>query len=273
MKLWLAPLEGISDCAFRTLCYDYGADLTFTEMIRVDGLVKKNKSTLALLDLKNTTPTGVQLLAIKPEILKKFVQNFSSYAIDPACFNLNLGCPSPDVIVQGGGAALVKRTKRVEELVNILKKLGYPVSVKIRLGMNNVEKEHKVYLHLLQEVNADAFIIHARHARQKSSEPADWSVFQECLDTGKHIIPNGDISKIEDILYFKKLGIKEVMIGRAAVHNPSVFQLLKTGKLDSVEIVKKKYLSLMERYPSSPKFAKTFLSCLGKDVHSKKWLM
>ena len=106
-----------------------------------------------------------------------------------------------------------------------------------------------------------------------SSEPADWSVFQACLDTGKHIVPNGDISAIEDILYFKKLGIKEVMIGRAAVRNPSVFQLLKSGKLDSIDVVREKYLPLAEKYHSSPKFVKNVLSYLGKDVHSKKWLM
>ena len=199
MKLWLAPLEGVSDCAFRTLCYKHGADLTFTEMIRVDSLVKKNKSTLQLLDLKNDTPTGIQLLAVKPEQLKHFVKDFPSYAINPICFNLNLGCPSPEVIIQGGGAALVKRTKRVAELVDILKKLSYPVSVKIRLGLNAYEKEKKVYLQLLKEVDADAFIIHARHERQKSSEAADWSVYEACLETGKHIIPNGDITERKDL--------------------------------------------------------------------------
>ncbi len=273
MKLWLAPLEGVTDCAFRTLCYQYGADLTFTEMIRVDSLVKRNKSSLSLLDLKNDTPTGVQLLAVKADILKVFVRNFASFSFQPQCFNLNLGCPSPDVIVQGGGAALVKRTKRVAELVRILQTLGYPVSVKIRLGLNALEKEHKVYLHLLHEVDADAFIVHARHARQKSSEAADWSIFSECLDTGKHIIPNGDISTLEDILYFKKLGIKEVMIGRAAVHNPSIFQFLKGGKLDFLDTLQKKYLSLAKHYPSSASFQKHVLSSLGKEIHSKKWMM
>ena len=273
MKLWLAPLEGVSDCAFRTLCFAYGADLTFTEMIRVDSLVKKNTSSLGLLDLKNDTPTGIQLLAVKPEVLKHFVKDFASYAVESQCFNLNLGCPSPDVIIQGGGAALVKRTKRVSELVDILKKVGYPVSVKIRLGLNAYEKEHKVYLNLLKEVDADAFIVHARHARQKSSEPADWNVFEECLSTGKHIIPNGDIATKEDLVFFKKLGMKEVMIGRAGVRNPCVFHFLKGGKMDSVDVVKKKYLSLAIAYPSPAKYQKNVLSYLGKEIHSKKWLM
>ncbi len=273
MKLWLAPLEGVSDCAFRTLCYRHGADLTFTEMIRVDSLVKNNKSSLALLDLKNDTPTGIQLLAVKPELLKQFVKHFPSYAIDPVCFNLNLGCPSPEVIVQGGGAALVKRTKRVAELVKILKTLEYPVSVKIRLGLNSYEKEKKVYLQLLKEVDADAFIIHARHARQNSSEAADWSVFEECLHTGKHIIPNGDIAERKDIDYFKKLGIKEVMIGRAALRNPSVFQYLKGKEKVSLDVLKKEYMALTQKYTSALKYRENVLVSLGKEMHSKKWLM
>ncbi len=273
MKLWLAPLEGVSSCAFRTLCYQYGADLTFTEMIRVDSLVKKNKSSLSLLDLKNNTPTGVQLLAVKPNVLKKFVSDFESYNINPVSFNLNLGCPSPDVIVQGGGAALVKRTKRVAELVDILKKLGYPVSVKIRLGLNALEKEHKVYLPLLKDVDVDAFIIHARHARQKSSEKADWSIFEECIATGKHIIPNGDISTKEHLDYFYSLGIKEVMIGRAAVCHPSVFSLFKGGRLETIENEKKKYLELVKKYPQLPKYTENVLSSFGKGIHNTKWLM
>lgn len=273
MKLWLAPLEGVSDCAFRSLCYRYGADLTFTEMIRVDGLVKKNKSTMALLDLKNDTPTGIQLLAVKPDLLKKFVHDFSSYHVKPICFNLNLGCPSPEVIVQGGGAALVKRTKRVAELVAILQKLSYPVSVKIRLGLNAFEKEQKVYIRLLQEVEADAFIIHARHARQKSSEKADWSIFEACIATGKHIIPNGDISTIEDLDFFKTLGIKEVMIGRAAIRNPSVFQYLKGKEKIPLEKLRKEYIQLSEKYPSALKYRENILASLGKEIHSPKWLM
>ncbi|HIH15161.1 MAG: hypothetical protein QT08_C0008G0051 [archaeon GW2011_AR17] len=273
MKLWLAPLEGVSDCAFRTLCYRHGADLTFTEMIRVDSLVKKNTSSLHLLDLKNTTPTGIQLLAVKPQTLQEFVHVFPSLGIEPVCFNLNLGCPSPDVIVQGGGAALVKRTKRVAELVDILKKLDYPVSVKLRLGLNAYEKEKKVYFPLLKEVDADAFIIHGRHARQKSSEAADWTVYEACLETGKHIVPNGDITERKDIEYFKKIGIKEVMIGRAAILNPSVFQYLKGKEKVSLDILKKEYIPLAEKYPSAAKYKENVLAYLGKEMHSTKWLM
>lgn len=275
MKLWLAPLEGVSDCAFRTLCCRHGADLTFTEMIRVDSLVRRNKATRNMLDLFSEAPTGIQLLAVKPAVLQKFVENFSSYEITPACFNLNLGCPSPEVIRQGGGAALVKRYQRVSELVCILKKLEFPVSVKIRLGLNAYEQKHKVYLQLLKQVDADAFIVHARNARQSSKESADWSIFEECIATGKHIVPNGDISEREHITHFKQLGCKEVMIGRAAVGNPSIFGYLKGAEKKPIDALRREYLQFCGEYPNVPKYKENVLASLGKQegIHSKKWLM
>lgn len=278
MKLFLAPLEGVSDCAFRTLCYNHGADLTFTEMIRVDSLVRRNKATLALLDLKNNVPTGIQLLAIKPASAQEFVQMFPSFDFHtaPQQININCGCPSPDVIQQGGGAALVKRVQRLQELVTIFRKLSLPVTLKIRLGLHHYEKQHKVYLKLIKNVDADAFIVHARDARQSSKEKADWNIFEECIATGKNIIPNGDIAEKEHLAYFQKLGVKEVMIGRAAVRNPSVFAYLKGGEKKSIEQLKHEYLQLCSQYPNVPKYKENVLVYLGKEkesIHSKKWLM
>jgi len=265
MKLWLAPMEGVTDCAFRTLCYNHGADLTYTEMIRVDALVKNNKSTLNLLDLKNDTPTVIQLLAVKPEILQKFINNFPKYNLKPAGFDLNLGCPSPDIIRQGAGAALLKRTQRVQELIAILKKTELPISVKMRLGLNQYEKEKKVYLNILNNIDADYFIIHARHGCQASSEKADWTIYQECIDTGKHIIPNGDIFTKEHLKYFQNLKIKEIMIGRAAVKNPAIFEYLKYTRTTNLNKIKEEYLKLIQTYPSPEKYKRNVFNYLGKN--------
>ncbi|MBI5073127.1 tRNA-dihydrouridine synthase family protein [Candidatus Woesearchaeota archaeon] len=277
MKLFLAPLEGVSDCAFRTLCYNHGADLTFTEMIRVDSLVRQNKATLALLDLKNNVPTGIQLLAIKPASAQEFVKMFPSFDFvrAPEQINLNCGCPSPDVIRQGGGAALVKRVQRLQELITIFRKLSLPVTLKIRLGLNSYEKKHNVYLNLIKNVDADAFIVHARDARQSSKEKADWSVFEECIATGKNIIPNGDISEKEHLAHFRQLGVKEVMIGRAAVRNPSVFAYLKGKERVSIANLREEYHLLCKEYPNNLKYKENVLSYLGKEegIHSRKWLM
>ncbi len=264
MKLWLAPLEGVSDCAFRTLCYNHGADLTFTEMVRVDSILRNNQATLKMLDLKNDTPTVIQLLVTKPQALEKFITLFPTFKIKPAGFNLNLGCPSPDAINQGAGAALVKRIQRVQELVKILKKTELPISIKIRLGLNQFEKEKKVYLNLISEVDADYFIIHPKHARQTSIERCDWSVYPECIATGKRIVANGDIYAPEHLHYFKNLGIKELMLGRAAVINPAIFEHLKEKKSYSLSGLKKEYLELTQTYNSLDKYRKNTLKYLGK---------
>ena len=262
-----APLEGISNRPFRELCFEYGADVTYTEMIRVEGIVRKNKSTLSMLsDITTNVPTVLQLLLVKPVSAQKFVSMFKSLNISPVAINLNLGCPSPEVICEGGGAALIKRIDRVKELVSIVQKIGLPITIKLRLGLNGYEKDKKIYLHLIHQVNADAFIIHARHGREKSSTPADWSVFSELLDTGKNIIANGDINTPSDVSYFSKMGISSVMIGRAAVRNPSIFSLMKGGKLIPKEEIIKRYEELCKLYPSHPKYAANFKKYLGKRV-------
>lgn len=252
-------MEGITDCAFRTLCYNNGADLTFTEMIRVDALNRKNKSTAALLDLKNETPTGIQLLTVKPTEVQKFVDEFSTYNIKPVQIDINASCPSPDVIRVGSGAALIKRTNRINELITILRKLNLPVSIKMRTGLNDYEQKHKVYLNVLKNVDADAFIIHARHARASSQEKADWSVFEECFATGKHIVPNGDICEPEHVNFFKQLGAKEVMIGRAALRNPSVFNYLKGKEKLDMNLLKKEYLQLSQKFAFHPKYRESVM--------------
>ncbi len=226
MKLWLAPMEGITDCAFRTLCYNNSADLTFTEMIRIDALIRGNKATQKLIEW-NSTPTALQILGVKLNSIQEFVKQFPSYNINPTQININASCPSPDVIRTGAGAALMKRTQRLNEMISCLQRLDLPVTVKMRLGLNEFEKKNKVYLNTLKTVDADAFIIHAKHARQESQEKSDWNVFEECIATGKHIVANGDISTKEHVDYFKKLGLKEVMIGRAAIKNPKIFRMLK----------------------------------------------
>jgi tRNA-dihydrouridine synthase len=227
MKLWLAPMEGITDCVFRTKCYNYGADLTFTEMVRIDALIRGNKATHTLLEW-DPTPTALQILGVKMNSVQEFVKQFPSYNITPVHININASCPSPEVIRIGAGAALMKRTQRLNDMISRLRKLDLPVTVKMRLGLNEFEKKNKVYLNTLKAVDADAFIIHAKHARQESRECSDWSIYEECIATGKHIVANGDISTKEHVNYFKKLGLKEIMIGRAAIKNPEIFRELKS---------------------------------------------
>ncbi|MBR9692927.1 tRNA-dihydrouridine synthase family protein [Candidatus Woesearchaeota archaeon] len=224
-ELMLAPMEGHTNPAFREICYEKGADSTFTEMARISALARGNKSTLEKIKIPNPIPTYIQIVGANEKELEKFLQKFTPEK-GFLGFNLNLGCPSPDMIQRGLGCALIKRISKVKKMVQTIRNHNYPVSIKLRLGMNAFEKEKKTYLNLINEVDADFFIVHARHGKEKNKDPADFSVYEECVKTNKVIIANGDITTKEQIASLKSIGIKGAMIGRAAVKNPAIFEEL-----------------------------------------------
>ncbi len=225
-EFMLAPMENISTPEFRERCYKNGADSTFTEMARISALARNNNSTLEKIKIPKNVPTYIQLIGSNENELEKFLLNFKPEQ-GFLGFNLNLGCPSPNMIQKGFGSALIKRISKVKKLIDIVKKYGYPVSIKLRLGLNKYEKDRKVYLNLIKEVDCDFFIVHARHGSENYENSADFSVYEECVKTNKVIIANGDIKNKEQIEYLKSIGVKGVMIGRSAIANPNIFNELK----------------------------------------------
>lgn len=225
-QLMLAPMEGITDNALRTLCYENGADLTFTEMARVDNLSKLKKGELDKIRITSSTPTQIQLAGAKIREYEKFLSEFEPTG-GLKGFNLNLGCPSPSFIRQGLGAAMIKRISRVNDIVTLIERSGFECSIKLRLGLNSYEKEKGAYLNLIKNVDASFFAVHARTAKQTEKNPADFSVYSKCVETGKRIVANGDIKTKEQVEELKKLGLFGAMIGRAAIANPRIFNELK----------------------------------------------
>jgi len=269
-----APLEENSDAAFRTICHRHGADLTFTEMTRVQGLVKNNKSTWSRLAVQDDTPYAIQLLAGRESDVETFLKTFeppkngSFYG-----FNLNMGCPSPDVIGLGLGSAFIKRVAKAQRLIDVFRKYGYPISIKIRLGLNKYEKEKKVYLNIIRATTPDFFIVHARHGGEKYAEPADFSAYKEIADEanklGKIIVANGDIVSSEKVEQLKAIGIRGAMIGRGAVWNPSIFDKLKgksESSLPSIESLRSEFESLADKYNSHPRYRANVLLRMGRDT-------
>lgn len=262
-RLMLAPMEDLTGGAFRTLCHRHGADLTFTEMVRVNPLAKKNKATWAKLEFRDDTPVVVQLLGAKEEHFERFLSMFKPHE-GFLGFNLNLGCPSPDVMKLGQGCALVRRISKTARIVSLMKKSGFPVSVKMRLGINQLDKEYKVYLKILQAIDADYFIVHARHGAQTYENPADFGIYPECVQTGKEIIANGDIRTKGQINYLKEAGVAGAMIGRAAVADPSIFSKLKSGRGKPLEEIRDEFLKLIEDFGETPKYRNNILKHMGK---------
>jgi tRNA-dihydrouridine synthase B len=222
-----APMEGVSNNELRTLCYQSGADLTFTEMARVDNLAKSKRGELEKISIINSTPTQIQLAGARISEYEKFLSGFKA-AEGFRGFNLNLGCPSPAFIRQGLGAAMIKRIARVNEIVKLIGRSGFECSIKLRLGLNGYEKAKGTYLNLIENVDASFFVVHARTAKQTEKDPADFSVYARCVDTGKRVIANGDIKTKKQIEELEELGLYGAMIGRAAADNPRIFSELKT---------------------------------------------
>jgi tRNA-dihydrouridine synthase len=271
----LAPMESVSDCAYRRVCWDRGASFTWTEMIRARGLARNNRSTFDLIDTFDPEVlTGVQLMAANErelsealEKLEKPVPHFKNIrAVD-----LNFGCPSPEVIKIGAGPALLKRRGKLEVIFKVLadwkKSTSLPigaVGVKIRLGLNRAEMDQKVSLPIVELANEhlDYLVIHARHARQDSKEPPTWSAITEAKSRAKvPIIGNGDVVTREDWERLQReTGADGALIARGAIKSPWVFRGLRgegSGQATSeaeLDAAETQYRTLAEKYGTKPKF-------------------
>lgn len=257
-KLMLAPIEDMTSNAFRTICHKYGADITFTEMVRFESLAKNNKTSWDRIILKDKTPAVIQIIGHKEIFLKKFLSKFEPNQ-GFIGFNLNLGCPAPNFVNNGVGCAMVKRISKTKALIDIIKKKGYGASIKLRLGLNQFEKDKKAYIRLIKNVNANSFIIHARHGNQSYNIPADFSIYQECVDTGKTIIANGDINSKKQIDFLKKIGVNGAMIGRSAILDPSIFNKLKGLPYPKIEVILAEYVKLADKFDEPFRYRKNVL--------------
>lgn len=254
----LAPMEDFTDNAFRTLCYRHGADLTFTELLRIEALASNIENTWSRIEKKDSTPVVIQLLGSSEKDLEKFLKIFKPFP--GFCgFNLNLGCPDPQVVGLGYGCAMIKNFSKVKRMVQMIKNKGYTCSVKMRLGKDAKEKEKKFYLNTIKEVDADFFVVHSRHGNQGYDVKPDYSVYKELSKTGKMIIANGDIDSREKVEILKSSGVKGVMIGRPAINNPQIFDYLKGNKLKSSEEIRQEYNELSEKYNAPFRYRKNVM--------------
>jgi tRNA-dihydrouridine synthase len=269
----LASLERYSDSVFRTLSYNHGADLTFTEMAHVESFLKGNKVSLEKIEPRDATPVQVQILSGNEGKLDRFLSDFKPFDGFMG-FNLNLNCPSTDVIRQGKGAAMVKRAAKTARLVSTIRDHGHPVSVKIRLGLNQFEKDNRLYLNNLGWVNPDFFVVHAKHAAQSSGEKEDNSVYPECVEAARGIpvIANGGIETPEMVQSLVEMGVGGVMMGRPAMRNPAIFDLMKNElgvndppkPVPTTDDLKREYDDIYEAIGGSEKYRARFLKVVGK---------
>jgi tRNA-dihydrouridine synthase len=273
----LAPLEGVSDVGFRALCASNGAGLTWTEMIRARALAKHNKSTLELVDtFDSRVPTGIQLLVTGPDelfraiaVLEELAGSTHPHFRNIKSIDLNFGCPSPDVIQAGAGPALLKRRAKLRAIFEALagvKKRGAlsigSVSAKIRLGLNEQEKSHKVYLPVVEMANdtLDHLTVHARHAKQRSRDLPTWSAIGEAKVASKiPIVGNGDVNTRADAeRMHSDTGCDGFLIARAAIRDPWCFREMNgsggAATASEIDDAMRAYRETAQRFGTKEKF-------------------
>ncbi len=221
----MAPLAGITNLPFRLIVKEEGCSLVCSEMISSNGLVHKSARTERMLESDLTEkPLSVQIFGNDPSIMSEaavIIENSGADIID-----INFGCSVRKIVKTGSGAALMKDNKKTEALLlSIRKSIQIPLTIKIRTGWDNSGYQALDISNIAEACGVDAITVHPRTAVQGFSGKADWNIIKAVKNhVSIPVIGNGDINEPADALkMIGETGCDAVMIGRAAISNPTIF--------------------------------------------------
>ncbi len=235
----MAPMAGITDKAFREIICHLGGKYTVTEMISDKALLHNNSKTVKMLDLdREPEPRIVQIFGSDPDTMAKAARMVVEHGAD--IIDLNMGCPTPKIVRNGEGAALLRDLSLAEEIARrVVKAVDIPVTAKMRLGWCYSEISAPELASRLEAVGISMLTVHARTREQFYSGKADWEYIRQIKDKiSIPLIGNGDITTPEDARKMIELtGCDGVMIGRGALGNPWLIGQTQ-GFLDSRKLMK-----------------------------------
>lgn len=238
--LLLAPMEDVSDPPFRVLCKQHGADLMYTEFISSEGLIRDAAKSRMKLDIYGEErPVGIQIFGSEIESMRQAAE--ITAASEPDLIDINYGCPVKKVACKGAGAGILQNIpKMVAMTQEIVQQVGntnstsgkaMPVTVKTRLGWDEASKHIVEVAERLQDVGIAAISIHGRTRAQMYKGEADWSLIAEVKNNPRMNIPvfgNGDLNSPEKAVEYRaRFGVDGIMIGRASIGNPWIFNEIK----------------------------------------------
>lgn len=249
----LAPMEDVTDESFRLICKEMGADMTYTEFVSADALIRNIQATTRKLAINpGERPTAIQIYGkeVGPMVeAAKIVE-----AAQPDVIDINFGCPVKKVAGKGAGAGMLRNIPLMLEITRaVVNAVKLPVTVKTRLGWDHDSKIIVELAEQLQDCGIQAITVHGRTRSQLYSGEADWDMIAKVKQNPRLKIPvigNGDITTPEKLRdAFDRYGVDGVMVGRASIGAPWIFhdlkQALKGDSIDELSIETK--LQLLRR--------------------------
>ena len=234
-NIFLAPMAGVTDMPFRRMCKKYGCGFVYSEMVSAKGLFYKDKKTDTLMRLApEEKPAAIQIFGSDADIIAKVIPDVEK--AEPAIIDINMGCPTPKIVNNGDGSALMKNPLLVGKIIkSAVSAASIPVTVKIRAGWDMNSRNAVEIAKIAEENGAAAITVHPRTREQFYSGKADWSIIKETVRAVTvPVIGNGDIFTAEDaVRMLDETGCAGVMVARGAQGNPFIFrqinELIKTG--------------------------------------------
>jgi len=278
-SILLAPMAGITDTVFRTLCKKMGAHLVYTEFVSANGIIRENKKTLDMMQFKEEErPIGIQIFGDTASVLARSAKIINE-RFSPDIIDINFGCPVPKVTNKGAGSAAMKNTdlmiKMAESVVKSAK--DTPVTVKMRSRWCNDKIISTKVGKLLENAGVQAITLHPRTSKQRFTGKANWNLIKELKSSVSiPVIGNGDVQTPEDCLkMIKETNCDAVMIGRAALGNPWIFKqisdFLKNKRYKQTSLKSK--IQLCEEHYSLLKNEKNEILCLNLTKKHYSWYL
>ena len=229
--LLLAPMEDVSDPPFRAVCKEMGADMMYTEFISAEGLIRDAEKSVQKLDIYDyERPIGIQIFGDKIESMRQAAA--IAERAEPELVDINYGCPVKKVACKGAGAGILLDIPKMERMTReIVEQVSLPVTVKTRLGWDDSSIRIVEVALRLQDAGIKALTIHGRTRKQMYKGVADWNPIAEVKahpDIEIPIFGNGDIDSPHKALEYKEtFGVDGIMIGRASIGYPWIFNEIK----------------------------------------------
>ena len=234
-NIFLAPMAGVTDLAFRIICDRYGAGLSYTEMVSAKALSFSDKKTRRLMQTDDL-PTAVQIFGHDADVISEIIPEVEKNGL---FVDINMGCPAPKITGNGEGSALMKDLKKAEAVIEAACSAATkPITVKMRAGWNEESINACELAKICQKHGVSAITVHGRTREQFYSGKADRGIIKKvCKSVDIPVIANGDIFTAQDASdMLCETGAAAIMVGRGAQGNPWIFAQI-TEQLENGEPV------------------------------------